>query len=798
MCPLPPRFKIIGKAALLLCAAVTVPCAAGETEAPALVVFTRSAQQASSPLLTGDGEATFRSLREDPNVSGLRIGRSAPEAVLRAAAFSLALSPAPGHVAHFRGIERTDHPNGMVSLYARDRAAGSETSIVIDGQDVLGRVRDGEGNTYRLTPLGGGRTAVYRYDTSKFRMHPPGWDPGRVPDLDTAPREPSPEDTGAEADTGDVIDVMVVYTRAARTSVGNVDAFVQGAFDDARRHYENSNIPFRLRLVHAQETAYRESGDIGVDLDAIVATNDGRMDDVHALRNRHGADLVHLFVSGTTPSSGSTVFCGVAYFSHHPELADFAFGATVVECEMIDGRTFTHEIGHNQGADHDIANAVASVFPYGHGTCHARAGWATVMAYVGINNNCSREAPYFSSPVVRYQGIPTGDAARMDNRRVLLETARIVANHRRSGNTGGGTDHVLPFFLNARTAGRQGFVRIVNRSDRAGTVTLTAIDDAGRNAGTETLDLRAHGAVHFNSRDLERGNAAKGLSGVRAGTGHWRLVLASSIDVQPLAYVRTNDGFVTRIDDVESKLGGAGNRYIVHFVNPARNRNQRSYLRLVNPGSASTRITISAHDDAGRQRGPVSLSVPAGHARHVTASDLETGQGLDGRLGEGSGKWRLTVSATRPVHVMSLLDTPTGHLTNLSGVPATTDTVTPPPPPPSDDHGDTRSEATNLALGGSRPGRIEEGDDVDYFRVQISESGTLTVYTTGGLDTEGTLEDSSGSVLGDNDDGGSGLNFRIERSADPGTYYVRVDSYGPDTGDYTLHADFRSRFARAL
>ena len=57
----------------------------------------------------------------------------------------------------------------------------------------------------------------------------------------------------------------------------------------------------------------------------------------------------------------------------------------------------------------------------------------------------------------------------------------------------------------------------------------------------------------------------------------------------------------------------------------------------------------------------------------------------------------------------------------------------------SDDHSNTRSGATSLSLGGSRSGRIETGGDVDYFRVQVSSSGTLTVYTTGNTDTYGTV-----------------------------------------------------------
>ena len=737
------QFRNHTVAALILCAAVTAPCAAGDTEPPALVVFTTDGAARNVPPLTGDGAATLNSLREDSNVSMLRIGHSAPEAVLQAFAFSLVLSPAPGHAVHFRDLERTDHSNGMVSLYARDGGAGSETSIVIDEPDVSGRVHDGQGNTWRLTPLGGGLTAVYRYDTSNFRMHPPGWDPGGVPGMDTAPRAHTPENTGAEADTGDVIDVMVIYTRAARTKVGNVNTFLQEAFDNARRHYENSELPFRLRLVHAQETTYAEIGDIGDDLDAIRLPNDGKMDNVHALRDQHGADLVHLFIRGATPNSDDTMICGVAWFAHRQERANLGFGATAVECEQEDGDTFTHEIGHNQGADHDRPNTDGTApFPYGYGNCHPQRGWSTVMAYVGINNNCSSGIPFFSSPLLRHEGVPTGEANSTDNRRVLLETARIVANHRPSESTGGGTHHLLPYILADRTPGRQGFVRIVNRSDRAGTVTVTAIDDDGRNAGIETLNLDARGAVHFNSYDLERGNTDKGLSGVGDGVRDWRLLVTSELDIQPLAYVRTTDGFVTRMDDVEEKLDGAGNRYTVHITNPGSNQSQRSYLRLVNTRNASTQVTIRAHDDRGVQRGPVSLSVPAGRARHVTASELETGQGLSGRLGTGSGKWRLTVEASQPVHVMSLLQSPTGHVTNLSGVPAVTDTVA----PPTDDHGNTPDTATVVQAPSSTPGGLESDDDKDYFRFDLRQAGRLQVQTTGSTDTIGTLFRGSSAV----------------------------------------------------
>ena len=64
------------------------------------------------------------------------------------------------------------------------------------------------------------------------------------------------------------------------------------------------------------------------------------------------------------------------------------------------------------------------------------------------------------------------------------------------------------------------------------------------------------------------------------------------------------------------------------------------------------------------------LTVPGGGSRTVTAAALESGgEGFDGALGDGEGKWRLRVSSESPVMVMNLLSSPTGHLTNLSTAP---------------------------------------------------------------------------------------------------------------------------------
>ncbi len=48
-----------------------------------------------------------------------------------------------------------------------------------------------------------------------------------------------------------------------------------------------------------------------------------------------------------------------------------------------------------------------------------------------------------------------------------------------------------------------------------------------------------------------------------------------------------------------------------------------------------------------------------------------------------------------------------------------------------DDHGNTCSTATSVILNSTRGGIIETAGDIDYFRVDVTSSGTLSVYTTG-------------------------------------------------------------------
>ena len=229
-----------------------------------------------------------------------------------------------------------------------------------------------------------------------------------------------------------------------------------------------------------------------------------------------------------------------------------------------------------------------------------------------------------------------------------------------------GAVHRVPLLPAASHPYRQGFVRVVNRSAEAGEVSIVAIDDAGTEYGPVTLGIGANAAVHLNSADLEEGNPDKGLAGeVGEGEGAWCLALESVLDLEVLAYVRAPGGALSSLHDVVPE-NETGHRVV--FFNPASNQGRVSALRLINPGEEAAVLRIGGLDDAGEAgESEVELTLEPRASRMLSAQALESGEGegLSGALGDGAGKWRLRVSADRPIRVMSLLASGP-HLTNVS------------------------------------------------------------------------------------------------------------------------------------
>lgn len=232
-----------------------------------------------------------------------------------------------------------------------------------------------------------------------------------------------------------------------------------------------------------------------------------------------------------------------------------------------------------------------------------------------------------------------------------------------------GTDQYLWLVPPGSNTLQEGLVRIANREQRPGNVSIWGIDATGRrSSGTATLSLSSLQAVPLTSLDLENGNAGKGLIGsLGKGEGNWMLVVRSDIDVDALAYIRTPDGFLAPVHD---RVEGDGTDWVVAIFNPAENTTKVSWLRVINTSLSPVSIQISGIDDDGAAAtGTVTATLPPLASREYSAIDLEggnAGKGLIGKLGDGKGKWRLSVSATGRISLQSLLSDANGYLTNLS------------------------------------------------------------------------------------------------------------------------------------
>ncbi len=242
----------------------------------------------------------------------------------------------------------------------------------------------------------------------------------------------APGSLGPEADSGSVIDIMVVYTPAARAAEGSATAMkarIALALQETNTSYANSGVTPRLRLVHVQEMSYTETGNITTDLARLTNTSDGYLDTVHTLRNRYGADMVALIVENGGDS------CGAARAIM--ATAATAFQVTTRPGCMTGYYSFGHQFGHLQGARHDTyVDPTTTPYVYGHGYVHtgptASSRWRTIMAEdnkcASLGYSCTR-LQYWSNPSKTYGGAAMGNTGAK-NYMVLNNTAFTVANFR--------------------------------------------------------------------------------------------------------------------------------------------------------------------------------------------------------------------------------------------------------------------------------------------------------------------------------------------------------------------------------
>ena len=325
-----------------------------------------------------------------------------------------------------------EHPNRTKVWRGRLRGeTGSDVTLVTHGTAMVGTILSNQ-RMYKIETTGGSLHRLVEVDEEAL---PPDHHPLVVADDDAVAVPPTggtsqQTDTTAAAAVDSVVDLLVVYTSAAKTQEGGqaaMEALIALGVDSANQAYSNSQISMQLRLVHTAEVAYSESGVIDTDLTHLRSTTDGIMDQVHQLRDQHKADLVALIVD----NGGG--FCGIAYVMTNGPRASFASSAfSVTARDCVANNTLAHEMGHNMGNAHDRATGGTGVFAYSYGYRDEVGRFRTVMAYACPTVPCPR-VKYFSNPNIMINGRPAGiDHAvdptnSADNARSMNDVRQIVA-----------------------------------------------------------------------------------------------------------------------------------------------------------------------------------------------------------------------------------------------------------------------------------------------------------------------------------------------------------------------------------
>lgn len=307
---------------------------------------------------------------------------------------------------------------------------GSIAILVVKNGNITGQINF-DGQQYDINPSQGNLHKLSKIDLSALpSLEGDVYDEEHASEAMDAGLETSSTEAPASAQgyNGDVetIDILAVYSIEAAQNYTNIEERIQLAIDYTNAAYALSNIPHRVNLAAAVALDHHESG-TNHEISWMGNLFDGKMDEVHELREQYNADVISFWANHITN------LCGQAN-----AILSGAVSPTHILRVSCGNRTFAHELGHNQGARHNMEqDGTLSPFRYGHGTGAADGSWRTIMSY---SNACSsgsvcERISYFSTPTVEINGELLGDVEYRDNARVITETASDLAAFSEAMNT---------------------------------------------------------------------------------------------------------------------------------------------------------------------------------------------------------------------------------------------------------------------------------------------------------------------------------------------------------------------------
>jgi len=359
---------------------------------------------------SADQNRQLENIRNLPTTDEANIIAVDPKVLTTGDEVTLPLSRSSRVAVNREALEVNDDGTFTWDGQVADQLRGDAT-IVVNGNAVTATFQT-EGGLYRIRPIGEGLHVLVKVKDENFPPeHPPNTNEGGDEGLDL------PEfQRKSEADRSMTeIKVLIAYTPAVESVVADVKGLADLAISETNKSYRNSDIRIKLKAATSRpfEVSYVESGSFQTDLNALQNKADGKMDNIHSLREQSKADVVILIIN-------QDQFCGLA--SKILATASTAFAVVYQDC-ATGYYSFGHELGHLQGARHNPeADSHTSPFVYGHGYMNEARRRRTIMSY-DCPNHCKRAQRWAVPP-------EWGTPNISNDARVLNETANHIASFR--------------------------------------------------------------------------------------------------------------------------------------------------------------------------------------------------------------------------------------------------------------------------------------------------------------------------------------------------------------------------------